>query len=161
MRYKYLGKVTVCARIFLRISSLIICMMVMPVFNASAADSIGLIKTLKGDVYIMRGDARTDAIKGAPVFEDDIINTESNGSVGITFVDGAVMSLGPDSEIQLDDFIFKPQEEELKFGVSILQGTASYLSGRIAKLSPENAFIETPFATIGIRGTRFLVKVAE
>jgi len=42
-----------------------------------------------------------------------------------------------------------------------LKGTAAYVSGVIVKLSPKAARFETPTATIGIRGTRFLVKVGE
>jgi hypothetical protein len=43
----------------------------------------------------------------------------------------------------------------------MVQGTAVYISGIIAKLSPQSVRFETPNATIGIRGTRFLVKVDE
>jgi hypothetical protein len=41
----------------------------------------------------------------------------------------------------------------------MLKGTAGYLSGLISKLSPESAHFETPTASIGIRGTQFVVRV--
>jgi hypothetical protein len=43
----------------------------------------------------------------------------------------------------------------------MLRGTASYISGIIGRQSPESVRFQTPDATIGIRGTQFLVKVAD
>jgi hypothetical protein len=43
----------------------------------------------------------------------------------------------------------------------MLKGTVAYLSGLISKLSPDSAHLETPTASIGIRGTKFVVKVEE
>ncbi|NQV99623.1 MAG: FecR domain-containing protein [Rhodospirillales bacterium] len=122
---------------------------------------IGEIKTLDAGTFVIRGDARESAALGGIVFQGDEFETDSQGAVGITFIDGSTLSLGSDSYMEIDAFIFVPQDEKLGFAVHFLKGTAMYLSGRIAKLSPEDVKISTPLATIGIRGTRLLIQVAE
>ena len=77
------------------------------------------------------------------------------------FRDNTTLSIGPDSTLVIDKFVFQPAEGNLGIVTRLAKGTASYLSGEITKLSPGSAKFETPLATIGIRGTRFLVKVEE
>jgi len=61
----------------------------------------------------------------------------------------------------IDEFVFAPHQGEFSLVIKMLKGTAAYLSGLISKLSPESARFETPSASIGIRGTKFAVKVEE
>lgn len=124
-------------------------------------DAIGQIKSVDSGASIRRNGGSTDAEAGGPVYEGDVIVTDLTGSIGITLKDGTVLSLGSDSEMELDRFIFEPQEKKLGFAAKFLSGTATYLSGRIAKLAPEQVNLSTRFSTIGIRGTRVLIKVAK
>ncbi len=125
------------------------------------ADSgvIGVVKTVKGTVSLIRDQQTAPATVGAKIKMNDAFQTGPDGSVGLILRDDAVLSLGPDSKIVIDQFLFSPAEGKLGFLVRILRGTAVYLSGIIGKLSPGSAKFETPVATIGIRGTRFAVKV--
>jgi hypothetical protein len=75
--------------------------------------------------------------------------------------DDTSLSLGPNSVVVVDQFLFAPAEGKLSLVTRMVQGTAVYISGIIAKLSPQSVRLETPNATIGTRGTRFLVKVDE
>jgi hypothetical protein len=75
--------------------------------------------------------------------------------------DDSLLSLGPNSEVVVDQFLFTPAEGKLALVTRMVKGTAVFFSGVIAKLSPQSVRIETPNATIGVRGTRFLVKVDE
>ena len=56
-------------------------------------------------------------------------------------------------------FVFSPAEQHYGFVLRLIAGTMQYLSGLTAKLSPDSMKIETPTATIGVRGTRFLERV--
>ena len=123
--------------------------------------AIGQIKSVDSGASIRRNGVAADAESGGEVFEGDVIITDLTGAIGITLKDGTVLSLGPDSEMKLDRFIFEPQENKLGFAAKFLSGTATYLSGRIAKLAPEQVNLSTRFSTIGIRGTRVLIKVAK
>jgi hypothetical protein len=52
-------------------------------------------------------------------------------------------------------------EDQMSFGATIVDGVMAMISGDIVKVRPENAVIKTPQATIGIRGTRFVVRVED
>jgi hypothetical protein len=79
--------------------------------------------------------------------------------MGVTLADNTVMSFGPNTEVSLDAFLYKPDQGDLKLSTRISRGTLNFISGVIAKLKPEAVEINTPTGTIGVRGTHFLVKV--
>ena len=89
----------------------------------------------------------------------DVINSGRDGSVGLIFSDDTIISMGPSTELAVEDYLFEPVEGKLAFIARIIKGTVSYLSGQISKLSPESVKLVTPAATIGVRGTHVLVKV--
>ena len=94
-------------------------------------------------------------------YQNDIIRTGAESSVGIIFEDNTILSLGPKSEIVIDEYVFAPEKGMLSMITRMVKGTASYISGIIGRQSPESVKFQTPDATIGIRGTQFLVKVEE
>jgi hypothetical protein len=125
----------------------------------AASEHIGIVKTVSGDVVIERNGQSIAAQINTKVINGDLVKTGSDGKVGLVFADDTVISMGSNSQIVIEDFLFEPAEKELSFVARMIQGTASFLSGQIAKLAPETVRLETPDATIGLRGTRVLVKV--
>jgi hypothetical protein len=81
--------------------------------------------------------------------------------LGVIFEDDTSLSIGPQSEIIISEFLFSPAEGKLSIVTRLLKGSAIYLTGLIGKLSPESVRFETPVANIGIRGTKFAVKIEE
>ncbi len=122
-------------------------------------NAAGHIRVVDGDVWIMRGEKRVDVKVGGSFYPGDILRTGKNGKTGITFRDNTRFSMGPGSELVLEDFVFQPREKQYSLAVSMMKGTFSFLSGLIGKLSPESAEIKTPVGTIGIRGTHFCAKI--
>ena len=119
----------------------------------------GKVKKIRGTVVVIRGD-RTQTLRvGDPVFQNDLMQTGATGAVGIIFEDNTILSLGPKSRLAIDGYTFAPEQGKLSLLLRLLRGTASYLSGIIGKQAPEAVKFQTPDATIGIRGTKFLVKV--
>ena len=127
---------------------------------AAAAESpVGTIKAVVGTAFVVRRGTAASAQPSEKVFRGDVFKTGADGSLGIMFADDTSLSLGPNTHIILEEFLFAPAKGELGFVARILRGTAAYLSGIIGKLSPESVRIETPVAAVGIRGTRLLVKI--
>ena len=126
---------------------------------AASEDPAGSVKTAKGAASIVRQQRAVSADVGEKIFGGDILRTGADGSLGIIFKDETVLSLGPNSELVIDEFLFAPAQGRLSIITRLLKGTATYLSGMIGKLSPNSVRFETPVASVGIRGTRFLVKV--
>ncbi len=137
--------------------------LVLPVFIASYADaqphSAGFVKTVSGDVLIISSQKTVKAVANMLVMEGDSIQTGVSSSVGLIFEDDTVVALGPNSKIAIESFLFKPAEKQLSFIIRMVQGTFSFISGQIAKLAPKKVVLQTPDATLGVRGTKFLVKI--
>lgn len=120
---------------------------------------IGYVKTAEGEAMVKDASNTVLAQPGTPVHPGDVLKTGQKGSMGITFRDNTIMSIGPDTEITIDDYLYAPGNGNLKLGATMTKGSLQYISGVIAKLKPENVSLKTPTGTIGVRGTHFLVKV--
>ena len=121
----------------------------------------GQIKVVSGSAFIVRGNTVLPATIGLRVFESDKVRTGSDGRLGITLKDDTRFSLGPNSEVHLERFAYAPAEGHLALALNVVRGIAAYVSGRIAKLSPDAVRLETPSAIVGVRGTRLVIRVAE
>jgi hypothetical protein len=127
---------------------------------AAAGDGpvpIGRVKTVAGQAAIVSGDAPRAALPGVPVYLHDVVETGSDGSVGIVFADESRLALGPDTRLTVDEFVYRPEAGAGSFLTRMVRGSLLYVSGLIAKVSPDAARVETPAGTLGIRGTRFLL----
>jgi hypothetical protein len=128
---------------------------------ASAANPIGTVKTSSGDAKIVRAGSPAKATVGQPVHQNDVVLTGSNGSIGVTFTDNTMFSVGPDTEIVVDKYVFDPNANSASFTASMARGTLQFISGEIAKLSPDAVKVNIPTGSIAVRGTRFLVEVGK
>ena len=124
-----------------------------------ALADIGQIKTLKGKVEIERAGKTLTAEAGDALEQADMIVTGADGQLGMTFIDSTRMSSGPNSRIELSRFRFNSTTHDGEFNTRVKRGTLSVISGQIAKRSPDAMKVMTPASILGVRGTRFLVKV--
>jgi hypothetical protein len=130
--------------------------------NASsvcASPTIATVQKVNGMATIVRQGQTMSATVGLEIWENDTLRTGSDGSIGVIFTDDTLLSLGPESALVIDRFLFAPREGKFSIVLRMMKGTAAYLSGIISKLAPDSAHFETPTASIGIRGTRFVVRV--
>ena len=125
---------------------------------AAQEDAVGRVKTLTAPAWVVTGSERAEAAVGMPVRQNDVVETGAGGALGLSFKDNTMISLGPNSRLSIDEFVFAPTEEKYSFVTKIARGTMYFVSGAIARLAPEKVQVSTPVGTIGIRGTRFLVK---
>jgi hypothetical protein len=137
---------------------ILICLLAVPV-SWAAEGYIGSIKTLEGTVEVMRQGSAVYPVAGTRLFVRDTINTGHDGSVGIILRDDTIFSLGPDSALDMKEFRFDPHKKDFSLVCRMLRGTFIYISGVIAKLSPESIKIETPDGTVAIRGTRLAIQI--
>jgi hypothetical protein len=137
-----------------------LCLLTFP-DTAVAGETIGVVRTASGDATVTRGGKTVPAAWGLKLMVGDTLGTGRDGSLGVILHDDSSLSIGPGSRLVLRKFLFSPSEGEFALVARITRGTMAYLSGLIGTLAPEKARFETPTATIGIRGTRFAVKVGE
>jgi len=122
---------------------------------------IGHVKSLDGAAFIITGDDRRAAKLGDAIVQNDVLETGEPGAIGVTFIDDTMVSLGPDTRLTIDEYVFSPADGQYSFVSKVGKGTMLFVSGVMGKLAPEAVSVETPAGTIGIRGTRFLVQVKD
>lgn len=132
----------------------------LPVAAALAADA-GQIKVSRGAAWIERGGTKLPARVGARVRETDVIATGADGSLGITFADDSLLSIGPNTVLVIERFTFDPTTQRGSFESSLRTGTLSAVSGKLTRQSPDAMKVRTPSAVLGVRGTEFLVRTGE
>lgn len=127
--------------------------------NSVADESVGMVKTYRAPAYVVRSGQELPAQPGMPVYAADRLKTGKEGALGVTLKDDTLLSSGPNSTLALERFAFNSTTHEGGMLLNVIKGTLSMISGLIVKSNPEAARIRTPQATIGIRGTEFIVEV--
>lgn len=123
-----------------------------------AITQAGVLKSVQGDVKVLRADGRTQAVQpGDAVNQVDRIQTGANSGASLRLRDGTVLVIGPQSQLDLKQYQFNTTTHDGNILLSLLQGSMRMVSGLIAKKQPEAVRVDTQTATIGIRGTDFIV----
>ncbi len=148
-----------------RILFIIILLATIPTLAWSAAPAepatIGIVRNSAGQATITRGEHVLPAEVGSKLQTGDVLSTGADGSMGLILRDNSSLSIGPQSNMVIKDFLFSPAEGKLALFARLAKGTMAYMSGMIGKLAPESVRFETPVASIGIRGTHFVVTSEE
>lgn len=145
-----------------RMSLIAMALLISGAFAAGAAGAeIGQIKTLQGDVTIVRDGTSRPASPGDLLHRADVVQTGDDGGVGITFIDNSRFSAGPNTRIALKRFRFNPTTHDGDFTAEMKRGTVTVVSGQIAKKTPDAMKIVTPTTILGFRGTTVAVEVSE
>ncbi|MFN2643591.1 MAG: FecR domain-containing protein [Burkholderiales bacterium] len=126
---------------------------------AARAGDAGEVKVVRGNAYVERAGERLSVEVGMPVREADRVVTGANGTVGITFADNSLLSIGPNSNFAIERYVFDSTTHAGQFDGRLSQGTLAGVSGKIVKQSPEAMRVHTPSAIMGVRGTDFVVQV--
>lgn len=140
-------------------------LLVLPVtvFYVSLAksDIIGAVTEQTGKVEIQRNrQVISSQVRSGVEMNDSIVTAQAR--VGIMFNDKSTVQITEQSKLVIDKFIYDEHRHEIsQLGIKIAIGTARYTSGQIAKANPKNVKVETPTATVGVRGTDFTLTVDE
>ena len=130
----------------------------------AATDSFaaaGKVVEQTGPTEIQRNKEVIPSEKDSAVEMNDAVVT-ANSKVSITFEDASVVKITEQSKLVIDSFVYDPAKGDAgKVGLKVALGTAKFASGQIAKNNPQSVNIETPTATVGVRGTDFSMTVDE
>jgi len=119
------------------------------------SEAIGRVTDLNGEVTVIHADGtRTTLQMGDAVLLGDILETSLEAGVGILLADGASLAMGEDARMVLDEMVYDPGTQEGSVALSVMKGIFTIVSGEVAKTDPDAMTINTPVATIGIRGTQ-------
>ncbi|NLK67070.1 MAG: FecR domain-containing protein [Campylobacteraceae bacterium] len=123
------------------------------------AEDIAVVKMVEGHPIVRRGNDTISVKVGDVLQEKDILITDSGSKIGAIFDDGSTITLGESSFLNIEAYKFSPIEEKYKFSLNLDKGQILFESGKIGDLAPESFELKIPDGAIGIRGTKFLVKL--
>lgn len=140
---------------------LLLGLILLAVLARPAYAKIGEISQVKGSGVLERGSKVViDGEVGAGVQSMDTAVT-ANGTMRILFVDETRVDITEQSRLEIDEFVYDPANDIGSLSIKASLGTVRYASGQIAKKYKQNVKIRTPSATIGVRGTDFVMVVDE
>jgi hypothetical protein len=111
-------------------------------------------------VVVQAAIAPTGQVKaGDFVYRGDVVQTGADGTVGITFSDGTAFNVASNARMVLNEFVYDPKGKSNSTLFSLSKGTFTFVAGQVAKTGDMK--IDTPVATMGIRGTTPHVEIAD
>jgi len=145
----------------LTLSLLVILITSLSIHTTNAA-GIGKVTEQNGPTEIQRNKEVIPSEVNSSLEANDVIVT-ATAKAGLTFEDDTKVQITEHSKLVIDSFVYDPASKNSagKLGMKIAMGTVRYASGQIAKNDPASVKIETPTATIGVRGTDFSMTVDE
>lgn len=128
-----------------------------PVAPANDA-RVGTVKLVQGESWLGKADARRPVASGDGVFEAERVSTGQKGAATITLKDGTVLTMGPNTTMDLSKFQYNTTTQEGNFALDLLQGSVRVVTGLLARINPDLFKISTPTSVVGVRGTDFIVE---
>lgn len=120
----------------------------------SDVSPVGAVEEVSGEATVTRQDGSVETIQiGTPIFQGDVIETNGDGAVSITFIDETSFAVSEDARMAIDEYVFDPSTMEGSQNFSVLKGVFVFTSGLIGREDPDDVTIDTPTGSIGIRGT--------
>src|SRR5947207_10925443 len=96
---------------------------------------------------------------GDLVYRGDVVQTGADGKIGITFTDGTAFNLSANARMVLNELVYDPNGKSNSTFFSLSKGTFTFIAGKVAKTGDMK--IDTPVATMGIRGTTPHVEISD
>lgn len=117
-------------------------------------ERIGVVGAAQGQVQLTTpGQVGRVAQSGQPVFLGDKVSTDATAHLQILLLDETVFTIGPNSAITIDRFVYDPSNRNGQIKASVAKGVFRYVSGKIAAKNPDAVKVKLPTATLGFRGT--------
>ena len=126
--------------------------------NSYAEEKLSIEKQLVGIVGAISGTVKTETRElkaGDKIYLNETIYAGAGSGTQILLLDQSTFTVGEDSEVVMDTFVFDPATNDGKIVASVKQGSLKVISGLISKKNPDSLTVEVPEGTLGSRGTEF------
>ncbi|MGD0293873.1 MAG: FecR family protein [Terracidiphilus sp.] len=123
-----------------------------------AGTRIGTAAAIHGEVYRVVGNRQEPITSGMTVSLYDNIITGPNGHMQIQLLDETVFTIGPESDMVLDEFVYDPNTSAGVVTARITKGIFRFVTGKVARKDPAHMKVNLPVGTIGVRGTDLSLK---
>lgn len=122
--------------------------------SSFAAESVGVNSAVRGDVTITDAEARErEALVKDKVMLGEEVTSAKQSTLQVLLNDQTVFTVGPDCVLTINKFVYDPTKTSSSMSANVKKGMFRFMSGNIAKFSSEAVTIDSPVASMGIRGT--------
>jgi len=125
----------------------------------ASPEPIGNVVALTGTVTVIRNKDSLPLKLRDDIFLNDIVQTSTASSLGITFDDGTTFRLSANAKITIDNYVYEDGGKQNAAIFNIARGTVGFVAAAVAKSGDMK--IDTPTATLGIRGTTGVIEVPD
>ena len=147
-----------------KIISTVVGFLILVSFSAKAQEELSIEKQLVGIVGAISGTVKTETRElkaGDKIYLNETIYAAAGSGTQILLLDQSTFTIGEDSEVVMDTFVFDPATNDGKIVASVKQGSLKVISGLISKKNPDSLTVEVPEGTLGSRGTEFQTIVSK
>ncbi len=124
----------------------------------AADDALGMVVVSRGTVTAVTGSGERALKQGDDFYINEQITTAEKSFAVLQFVDGAKVTVRPESELIVEEYSYNTGEENSAM-LNLVSGGLRIVTGAVAKSNPENYKVKTPMALMGVRGTEFVVQL--
>lgn len=129
-------------------------LLVLPLSTVQAVEQVGEVIKIQGDCLV-ESEKEKKAIKlDDPIFFKDKLLTGANAGLTGHLADHSELTLGENASLKIDEFVYQPNSHGGRLGLHLLKGPLLFVGGELDARRKAKVTIETPVATLGIRGTR-------
>jgi len=121
-----------------------------------AADSSATLVASRGEVKAVTSGVERSMTQGDSVYVEDQVTTGDRSFAILQFIDGAKVTVRPNSKIMIEQYVFNGGDEDAAT-LNLMVGGLRIITGAMAKTKPESYKLKTPVALMGVRGTEFAV----
>ena len=147
-----------------KLLSAILCSLMFMSFNSYAEETLTIEKQLVGIVGAISGTVKTETRElkeGDKIYLNETIYSAQGSGTQILLLDQSTFTVGEDSEVVMDTFIYDPKTNDGKIVASVKQGSLKVISGLISQKDPDALTVTVPEGTLGSRGTEFQTIVSK
>ncbi len=111
----------------------------------------GRVLTVKRDVYLLRGEQRSNAKPQLPLLLKDSVETAKKSRTKLFFTDDSILNLGELSRVKVEEYLYSNEKKRSKSIYRLIVGSLKVVVGR------SDLEIHTPTAVAAARGTKFII----
>ncbi len=120
----------------------------------AVAETAGVAAAVRGEVTLARASASPRAVVGGEdILMQDALRSGPRSGMQLLLLDETVFTIGPESELVVDQFVYDPASGAGRVGATVAKGVFRFITGKIAKHNPSDMNVALPSGNIGVRGT--------
>ena len=125
---------------------------------APGAKVVGHVVKMTGSASIVRNGVAVEANTGDTLYQNDVVQTGSNSTLGLVLDDGTAFNLSANARFMLNELNYDANSTSNNSLMTLVQGSASFVAGQTAPTGDMK--VATPVSIVGIRGTAVILDIS-